>query len=63
MKTLSIMVREVYNAMCEEYIDEVMTAPEEWKLVTYGLQKKWNFPKLTHNHQKASHLWFLIVYV
>mgnify|MGYP000597361943 CR=1 FL=1 len=39
MKTLSIVVREVWHAMCKEYVDEVMTAPD-------GLRKKWNFPKL-----------------
>ena len=27
MKTLSKVAREVCNAMCEEYVDEVMTAP------------------------------------
>jgi len=31
MKTLAIMVREVCNAMCEEYVDEVMTVPSHMK--------------------------------
>jgi len=35
MKPLSIMVREVCNAMCEEYVDEVMTAPSHLKNGNY----------------------------
>jgi len=39
-KTLSIVTREVCNAMCENYYDEVMTAPpqlenrNEWQMVS-----------------------------
>lgn len=45
--TLSVVVREVCQAICDEYIDEVMTAPatsEEWKQLADGFFKKWNFP-------------------
>ena len=34
-KTLSIVVREVCNAMCEEYVDEVMTVPSHLKNGNY----------------------------
>ena len=37
MKTLSKVVKEVCNAVCEEYVEEIMTAPpkpEELKLLT-----------------------------
>ena len=35
MKTLSIVVSEVCNAMCEEYVDEVMTAHSHLKNENY----------------------------
>jgi len=35
MKTLSIVVREVCNAVCEEYVDEVMTVPSHLKNGNY----------------------------
>ncbi|XP_052820471.1 uncharacterized protein LOC128246318 [Mya arenaria] len=45
--TLSEVVREVCHAICEEYVDEVTTAPstpEEWKQLADGFLKKLNFP-------------------
>ncbi len=45
--SLSVVVREVCHAICEEYVDEVMTAPstpEEWKQLADGFLDKWNFP-------------------
>ena len=45
--TLSVVVREVCKVMCEEYVDEVMTAPsttEEWTQLADGFLEKWNFP-------------------
>ena len=39
MKTLYKVVKEVCNAVCEEYVDEIMTAPpkpEELILLTYA---------------------------
>ena len=45
--SLSVMVREVCHAICEEYVDEVMTAPskpEELKQLADGFLNKWNFP-------------------
>ena len=45
--TLSVVVREVCKVMCEEYVDEVMTAPstpEEWTQLADSFLKKWNFP-------------------
>ena len=44
--TLSVVIREVCNAICEEYVDEVMTASsihEEWTQLADGFLKKWNF--------------------
>ena len=45
--TISIVVREVCQAICDEYIDEVMTpptTPEEWQAIAEGFLKRWNFP-------------------
>ena len=72
-KTIEISFSKFYpdqiRRICWRGNDNSFT-PEEWKLLTYGFYKKWNFPKLrcyhwrqTHIHQKACHLWFLIVYV
>ena len=72
IKTLALIVRDVWNAMFEEYLDDVMTYHSHLKNGNYwhGFYKKWNFAKLrwchwrqTHSHQKACQLWFLIVYV
>ena len=41
--TLSVVVREVCHAICEEYVDEVMTAPftpEEWKQLADGFPEE-----------------------
>jgi len=50
MKTLSIVVREVCNEMCEEYVADSSFTPDEWKLLTDGFYTKWNFPKLRCYH-------------
>ena len=58
MKTLSIVVREVCNAMFEEHVDgwgnDSSFTPEEWKLLTEGFYKKWNFSNyiatIEHKH-------------
>ncbi|XP_052281179.1 uncharacterized protein LOC127878691 [Dreissena polymorpha] len=45
--TLSVVVRDVCHAICEGYVDEVMTAPstpEEWRQLADGFLKNWNFP-------------------
>jgi len=45
--TISIVVREVCQAICDEYMDEVMTpptTPEEWQAIAEGFLKRWNFP-------------------
>ena len=45
--TLSVMVREVYQAIGDEYADEVMTAPstpDEWRKLADGIYSRWNFP-------------------
>ena len=45
--TLSVIVRDVCHAICEEYVDEVMTAPstpKEWRQLADGFLKNWNFP-------------------
>ena len=45
--SLSIVVREVCQAICDEYMDEVMTpptTPEEWQAIADGFQNRWNFP-------------------
>ena len=45
--TFSVVIREVCNAICSEYVDEVMKAPsrsEEWTHLAEGFLKKWNFP-------------------
>ncbi|XP_052281075.1 putative nuclease HARBI1 [Dreissena polymorpha] len=45
--TLSVVVRDVMHAICEEYVDEVMTAPsapEGWRQLADGFLKNWNFP-------------------
>ncbi|XP_052242474.1 putative nuclease HARBI1 [Dreissena polymorpha] len=44
--TLSVLVRDVCHATCDEYVDEVMTAPstpEEWRQLADGFLKNWNF--------------------
>lgn len=45
--TLSVVVREVCQAICEEYADEVMTAPstpDGWRQLSDGFYWRWNFP-------------------
>ena len=45
--TISIVVREVCQAICDEYMDEVMTPPttsEEWQAIAEAFLKRWNFP-------------------
>ncbi|XP_072171472.1 uncharacterized protein [Diadema setosum] len=45
--TLSVVAREVCQAICDEYADEVMTAPstpDGWKQLAGGFYKRWNFP-------------------
>ena len=45
--TLSVVVREVCQAICDEYADEVMTAPsnpDAWRQLACGFYKRWNFP-------------------
>ncbi|XP_072171959.1 uncharacterized protein [Diadema setosum] len=45
---LSVVAREACQAICDEYADEVMTAPstpDGWKqLAGGGFYKRWNFP-------------------
>ncbi|XP_052225019.1 uncharacterized protein LOC127840646 [Dreissena polymorpha] len=43
--TLSVVVRDVCHAICEEYVDGVMTAPstpEDWRQLADGFLKNWN---------------------
>ena len=45
--TLSIVVREVCNAIIDEYADEVMTPPnnpDEWKAIADHFMRRWHFP-------------------
>ena len=45
--TISIVVREVCQAILDEYMDEVFlcpTTPDEWRKIADGFYKKWNFP-------------------
>lgn len=45
--SLSIVVREVCQAICDEYMDEVMSPPtttEEWQAIADGYENRWNFP-------------------
>ncbi|XP_052238350.1 uncharacterized protein LOC127849644 [Dreissena polymorpha] len=45
--TLSVVVRDVCHAICEEYVDEIMTAPsthEERRQLADGFLENWNFP-------------------
>jgi len=45
--TISIIVREVCNAIVAEYVDEVMTTPttpDGWRLIADEFLNKWNFP-------------------
>ncbi|XP_072175191.1 uncharacterized protein [Diadema setosum] len=45
--TLSVVAREVCQAICDEYADEVMTTPstpDGWKQLAGGFYKRWNFP-------------------
>ena len=44
--TLSVVVKEVCNAICEEYVDDFMTATsttEEWTQLADDFLRKWNF--------------------
>ena len=45
--TLSVVVREVCQAICDEYAAEVMTPPTtpmQWRPIADGFMKSWNFP-------------------
>ena len=53
---LSIVVWEVYQAMCDEYMDEVMTPltrPEECQAIADGFLKRWNFPHTISEVEEA----------
>ncbi|XP_052218322.1 uncharacterized protein LOC127835941 [Dreissena polymorpha] len=44
--TLSVVIRDVCHAICEEYVNGVMTplsTPEEWRQLADGFPKNWNF--------------------
>ena len=41
------MVQDFCQAICDEYMDEVMkpsTTPEEWQAMADGYLNQWNFP-------------------
>jgi len=45
--TISIVIREVCQAIVDEYLDELMTCPstpDEWQQVADKYYQKWNFP-------------------
>ena len=45
--TLSVIIREVCNAIIEEYTDELMTPPcdsDEWKAIADHFMQRWHFP-------------------
>jgi len=45
--TISLVVREVCQAIIDEYLDELMTCPstpDEWRQVANQYYQKWNFP-------------------
>ena len=45
--TISIIVREVCQAIIEEYADELMPLPtsaDDWQAIADGFLKRWNFP-------------------
>ena len=45
--TISLVVREVCNAIIDEYMDEVLvcpTTPEAWRIIADKFYEKWNFP-------------------
>ena len=45
--TISVLVREVCQAIVDEYLDEVMTpasTPEAWRDIANQFMTKWNFP-------------------
>ena len=45
--TISVLVREVCQAIVDEYLDEVMTpasTPEAWREIANQFMTKWNFP-------------------
>ena len=45
--TISVIVREVCQAILHEYLDEVMTppsTPEAWREIAQQFGKRWNFP-------------------
>ena len=45
--TISLMVREVYNATTDKYMDEVLvcpTTPEGWRTIADKFYERWNFP-------------------
>ena len=45
--TISVVVREVCQAIIDEYLDEVMTCPttpEGWRAISDNFMKRWNFP-------------------
>ena len=45
--SISLLVREVCNAIIDEYMDEVLvcpTTPEDWRTVADKFYKRWNLP-------------------
>ena len=45
--TISVLVREVCQAILHEYLDEVMTPPsipEAWREIAHQFRTRWNFP-------------------
>ena len=45
--TVSVFVREVCQAIVDEYLDEMMTCPstpDEWRAVADTFYQRWNFP-------------------
>ncbi|KAK6167936.1 hypothetical protein SNE40_021859 [Patella caerulea] len=47
--TISLLVREVCNAIIDEYMDEVLvcpTTPESWRVIADTFYRRWNFPHI-----------------
>ena len=45
--TISVVIREVCQAIQDEYMDELITCPtnsEDWKAISNHFYQRWNFP-------------------
>ena len=55
--TLSLVVREVCQAIIDEYVDEVLvcpSTPDGWRAIADKFFQRWNLPHIHVGHLKGS---------